>query len=127
MTALHAQPADESASIAADSDSAAPAEEARPRRPALPSKRSREVNASEAKRRLAQAEHHRSMGIEPQPGEFTRGPQGISVNYRYWKRQEKLRVEVEHAQRRANLTEKRLHRGRYSELRRQLLRMHSVR
>lgn len=73
------------------------------------SPRSSLVNANEAKRRLAQAELKRSLGAEPRPGEFKRTPQGIHVNYRYWQRQEKLRVEVELAQRRVNVTAKRLH------------------
>jgi hypothetical protein len=64
------------------------------------------VNANEAKRRLAQAELKRSLGIEPMPGETTRGPDGIVVNGRYWQRQVKLRIEVESALRRVNATQR---------------------
>jgi hypothetical protein len=76
------------------------------KRRALPSRNSAMVNANEAKRRLAQAELKRSLGLEPMPGETTRGPDGITVNGRYWQRQVKLRVEVESALRRVNATQR---------------------
>jgi hypothetical protein len=82
--------------------------QARARRPPIPSQRSSMVNANEARRRLAQAELKRSLGAEPLPGEFTRTPRGLAVNYRYWQRQEKLRMEVDQAQRRVNVTVRRL-------------------
>jgi Domain of unknown function (DUF4124) len=85
-------------------ESAAPAAE--PRRRALPSRGSALVNANEAKRRLAQAERKRKLGKTPLAGESTQGPDGTTVSYRYWQRQEKLRVEVEKAQRRANAVQR---------------------
>jgi hypothetical protein len=54
------------------------------------------VDTSEAARRLHQARLRRDRGIEPQPGEQTAGV----PNGRYWQRQEKLRREVDMAQRR---------------------------
>jgi len=60
------------------------------------------VNAHEAERRLAQAQQKRSAGLAPLAGESARVPGGIAVNARYWQRQEKLRIEVEQAQRRLN-------------------------
>jgi len=70
-------------------------------RPRIASKRAAEINAREAGRRLEQAQLKRIQGAEPLPGEVNGG----SVpNYRYWKRQEQLRVAVEQAQRRWNQT-----------------------
>ena len=66
-----------------------------PRRAAL-------VEANEAERRLAQARLKRERGAAPLPGEQARG-EGY-VNDRYWRRQEKLRLEVEQALRRFNET-----------------------
>jgi hypothetical protein len=60
------------------------------------------VNAHEAERRLGQAQQKRSRGMTPLPGESAKVPGGIVVNARYWNRQEKLRQEVEQAQRRLN-------------------------
>ena len=84
----------------------AAAMESRARRPA-PSPRNSLVTANEAKRRLAQAELQRKLGAEPLAGEFTRTTHGISVNYRYWQRQDRLRAEVDRAQKRVNVTGKR--------------------
>ena len=70
-------------------------------RPRIASKRAAEINAKEAERRLEQAQLKRIEGAEPLPGEVNGG----SVpNYRYWKRQEQLRLAVEQAQRRWNQT-----------------------
>jgi hypothetical protein len=60
------------------------------------------VNASEAQRRLAQSQLKRKQGKAPLAGERTQGQAGDTVNYQYWRRQERLRIEVEQAQRRAN-------------------------
>jgi hypothetical protein len=60
------------------------------------------VNASEAKRRLVQSQLKRTQGKAPLPGESIQGPGGDTATYQYWRRQEKLRIEVEQAQRRAN-------------------------
>lgn len=60
------------------------------------------VDALEAERRLAQAQQKRSLEMAPLPGESAKVPGGIVVNSRYWRRQEKLRIEVEQAQRRLN-------------------------
>ena len=76
------------------------------KRRALPSRNSAMVNANEARRRLAQAELKRSLGKEPMPGETTRGPDGVTVNSRYWQRQVKLRIEVDQALRRFNATQR---------------------
>ena len=67
------------------------------------SRRGAIVNAHEAQRRLAQAQLKRRQGNAPLAGERVQGS-GASVNHRYWRRQEKLRLEVENAQRRANAT-----------------------
>ena len=53
-------------------------------------------------RRLKQAQLQRQLGAEPLPGEFTRNAGKLTVNYRYWRRQEKLRQLVERAQHRSN-------------------------
>lgn len=84
--------------------SEAPAAE--PRRRALPSRGSALVNTNEAKRRLAQTERKRRLGKEPLGGEITQGPGGTMVSYRYWQRQEKLRIEVERAQHRVNVVQR---------------------
>jgi len=67
---------------------------------AAPSRRHSLVNASEAQRRLAQAQLKRKQGKAPLPGE--RAQETGELTYAYWRRQEKLRIEVEQAQRRAN-------------------------
>lgn len=78
-----------------------------PRTPAgvmrIGSRRGAIVNANEAERRLALAQLKRRQGNAPLAGERVQGS-GTSVNHRYWRRQEKLRLEVEDAQRRANAT-----------------------
>ena len=58
------------------------------------------VNASEAQRRLVQSQQKRTQGKTPLPGE--RAQESGALTYAYWRRQEKLRIEVEQAQRRAN-------------------------
>lgn len=58
------------------------------------------VDASEAARRLRQAQLKRQEGMEPMPGERTAGV----PNARYWRRQEKLRHLVDTAQRRQQET-----------------------
>jgi hypothetical protein len=63
--------------------------------------RSAAINASEARRRLAQAQVMRSQGADVLPGEQT----SAAPNQRYWQRQEKLRVLVERAQQRVNETQ----------------------
>src|SRR6185503_3418335 len=78
------------------SDQPAPA----PRRTIAP-RRGGKVDVSEAARRLEQAQLARKHGLEPKPGEFIRVSGTRKVNYRYWQRQEKLRLAVEQAQRRS--------------------------
>lgn len=60
-----------------------------------------EVDASEAARRLNQAQRERLEGAQPMRAE-QRDTGGGNVNHAYWRRQEKLRQNVEQAQRRAN-------------------------
>jgi len=77
-----------------------------PDRPAAPARTTSSrrsyplVNVSEAQRRLAQAELKRKQGKAPLPGE--REQDSGALTYAYWRRQEKLRIEVEQAQSRAN-------------------------
>ena len=65
-------------------------------------RRGGKVDVSEAARRLQQARLERKLGAEPGPGELNPGAGVPTVNYRYWKRQEKLRLLVERALRRSN-------------------------
>jgi hypothetical protein len=58
------------------------------------------VDAKEAARRLQQARLSHREGMEPMPGEQAAGV----PNSRYWRRQEKLRLLVERAQRRQQET-----------------------
>jgi|SRR5271154_6894345 len=74
------------------------------RRPAISQQRAATVNANEAERRLAQAHLKREQGIKPLPGEQVQGSKGTVLSYRYWRRQEKLRLVVEQAQRRLSET-----------------------
>jgi hypothetical protein len=60
------------------------------------------VNASEAERRLLQTRKTRSKGMALLPGESDMVPGGTLVNARYWNRQERLELDVERAQSRAN-------------------------
>jgi hypothetical protein len=87
------------------SDQPAPA----PRRTIAP-RRGGKVDVSEAARRLEQAQLARKQGLEPRPGEFIRVSGTQTLNYRYWRRQEKLRLAVEHAHRRSLDTQR--HAGR---------------
>jgi hypothetical protein len=80
------------------SDQPAPAPA--PRRTIAP-RRGGKVDVSEAARRLEQAQRARMQGLEPRPGEFVRVSGSKTLNYRYWQRQEKLRLAVEQAQRRS--------------------------
>jgi hypothetical protein len=76
----------------------------RVRRSAISPRRAAMVEASEAERRLGQARVTRQRGIAPLPGEWARGEGLGAVNDRYWRRQEKLRRDVEQALRRFNET-----------------------
>ncbi len=62
------------------------------------------VDAKEAARRLRQAQLTRNQGMEPLPGEKAQHARDGVVSERYLRRQEKLRLLVEQAQRRANET-----------------------
>ena len=75
-----------------------------PARAAIAPRRGARVEVNEAARRLKQAQLQRKQGAEPLPGEFTRDAGTRTVNYRYWRRQEKLRIVVEQAQRRSRET-----------------------
>ena len=81
-------------------DSAAEAPRARTGRAPIASKRAAQIDATEATRRLEQALLKRKQGAAPLPGEQVQGPKGSVPNYRYWQRQEKLRLLVEQAQQR---------------------------
>jgi len=74
------------------------------RRPYIPPRLAATVNASEAARRLQQAQLKRKQGMAPQPGEQVVG--AGALNRRYWQRQEKLRLAVEQAQHRLNATQR---------------------
>jgi hypothetical protein len=56
------------------------------------------IDAREASRRLAAARFSRDRGVRPLARETGQG----APNHRYWQRQEKLRLDVEEALRRAN-------------------------
>ncbi len=73
------------------------AEKAPGRRPYISARLAATVNATEAERRLAQAQSKRRQGVAPLPGERP-------LDIRYWRRQEKLRLQVEQAQHRLNAT-----------------------
>jgi Domain of unknown function (DUF4124) len=75
-----------------------------PVKPAAAPRRGGKVDTNEAARRLKQARLERKLGAEPRPGELARNSGAPTVNYRYWKRQEKLRIAVEQALRRSNET-----------------------
>lgn len=75
-----------------------------PARPAVTPRRGAKVEVNEAARRLKQAQLARNLGAQPVPGELNQGAGASSVNYRYWRRQEKLRLAVEQAQRRSRET-----------------------
>ena len=92
------------ASVRLETDAPKEVEKPKPRvRSMIGAQRSAAVNAAEAERRLAQAQLERQQGKEPLPGELVPGAPG-QLSYRYWKRQEKLRLAVEQAQRRWNKT-----------------------
>lgn len=75
-----------------------------PARPAVIPRRGGKVEVSEAARRLKQVQLERKLGAQPVPGELNQDAGAHSVNYRYWRRQEKLRLAVEQAQRRSRET-----------------------
>jgi hypothetical protein len=75
-----------------------------PPKSALPSRNSAGVNLKEAQRRLEQAQLKRRQGLRPMTGEQTQETGKVALTQRYWRRQEKLRLQVEQAQRRANET-----------------------
>ena len=72
------------------------------RRLRIPSQRAAAINVMEAERRLSQAQLKRQQGQEPLPAELN--PETGQPTLRYWKRQEKLRRDVEVAQRRVIAT-----------------------
>jgi len=69
---------------------------------AISSRRSAVIDTNEAARSLVQAQLERKQGAQPLPREQAQGTR--VVNHLYWRRQEKLRRVVEHAQRRLNET-----------------------
>lgn len=77
-----------------------------PRKSVVLPRRGGKVDVSEAARRLEMAQLARKQGVEPKSGEFKQISGVRTVNYRYWQRQEKLRVAVEQAQRRSHATQR---------------------
>ena len=75
-----------------------------PVKPAAAPRRGAKVDVNEAARRLRQARLERKLGAEPLPGELTQGTGAPAPNYRYWRRQEKLRIVAEQALRRSQET-----------------------
>lgn len=75
-----------------------------PRKTVVLPRRGGKVDVSEAARRLEHARLARKQGFEPRAGEFIQVSGKRTLNYRYWQRQEKLRVAVEQAQRRSQAT-----------------------
>jgi len=75
-----------------------------PAKPVAIPRRSGKVDVNEAARRLKQARLERKLGAEPGPGELIPGTGARAGNYRYWRRQEKLRLVVEQALRRSQET-----------------------
>lgn len=75
-----------------------------PVKPAATPRRGGKVDVNEAARRLRQARLERKLGAEPMPGELTRGTGAPAPNYRYWRRQEQLRIVAERALRRSQET-----------------------
>ena len=75
-----------------------------PRKTVVLPRRGGKVDVSEAARRLEHARLARKQGLEPRAGEFIQVSGKRTLNYRYWQRQEKLRVAVEQAQRRSQAT-----------------------
>ena len=73
-------------------------------KPAAAPRRGGKVEAKEAARRLKQAQLDRNLGAQPGPGELNHSDGARTVNYRYWQRQEKLRLVVEQAQHRSRET-----------------------
>jgi len=71
---------------------------------AVLSRRGATIESNEAARRLQRAQTDRRLGTEPRPGELNAGNGARAVNYRYWRRQERLRHVVEQAQRRSTET-----------------------
>jgi len=61
---------------------------------AVAPRRGGRVDVKEAARRLKQARLDRSLGAQPGPGELTRDGGAGAGNYRYWRRQERLRVQI---------------------------------
>lgn len=68
------------------------------------SRRAAVVDATEAHRRLGQAQRSRKQGAQPLPSELATAYGAGVVHHSYWRRQEKLRLAVEQAQRRSNET-----------------------
>ena len=75
-----------------------------PVKPKAAPRRGGRVEVNEAARRLERAQTDRKLGVEPLPGELSNANGVRTVNYRYWRRQEKLRLAVELAQRRSSET-----------------------
>ena len=64
------------------------------------------IDAREAARRLEKTRLERLRGVDPLPGEQDRRAGSNAMKYRYWQRQERLRLAVELAQRRALMAQR---------------------
>ena len=82
------------------------------RKSVISPRRSAMIEANEAQRVLKQARLARERGAEPLPAERVRSAGAGAVNHRYWRRQEKLRRDVEQALRRSNETRRSFHASR---------------
>jgi len=100
--------ADATPSLPAAAPPASDAENAPARTRIISTRRGAAIDANEAARRLKQARLTREQGAQPRRAEWARGSDAGTVNHRYWRRQEKLRLEVEYALRRSNETHRSL-------------------
>jgi len=74
---------------------------------AISSRAAAAIDAKEAARRLEKARSTRAQGVKPLPGEQGRSASANELKYAYWQRQERLRLAVELAQRRALMARRR--------------------
>src|SRR5258706_5209982 len=78
------------------------------------------VDAQEAALRLVRVQLARDESARPLPAEYVHNGETRVPNYAYWRRQEKLRLMVEEAQRRSNETNRLMATGAAREARRSI-------